>query len=82
MANIEDARRAVDEAIDALTLEMWRGQSPDRMERVTGPECTIVIELERIDGALGPRGKSMFGAMAEDVRRCVIALYEAKVALK
>lgn len=73
-----DALRFVEEAIEALTLEVWRGPCPDQMEKVEGPEYTIAIELDRIDGALGPRGSSMFAAMAENVRQCVIALYAAR----
>jgi len=79
---IEDARRAVDDAIESLTLEMYRGPVLGKdMERVAGPEASIAIELDRIDSALGFKGHSMFAPMAEKVRHCMIALHEARAAL-
>lgn len=75
------ALNAVNEAIDALSLECWRGADVAHMKPVSGPDCTICIELDRIDGALGPRGQSMFAGLSENVRQCVIALYEARAAL-
>lgn len=80
--NADNALRAVEEAIEALSLEVYRGETPESMDRVNGPDCTIAIELDRIDSALGPRGESMFAPMAERVRQCTIALYEAREALK
>lgn len=77
-----DALAFVEEAIEAISLEMWRGCDPDHMERVEGPECTIVIELERIDSALGVKGTSMFAHMAEQVRQCAVALYAARDELR
>lgn len=78
----EDALAFVEEAIAAISLEVWRGRDIDEMVKVSGPDCTIAIELDRLDGALGPRGSSMFAPMAESIRQCAIALYAARQALK
>ena len=78
---IADARAFINEAIEAISLEMYRGIDAESMQRVDGPECTIVVELERVDSAIGPRGSSMFGALAENVRQCAVALYAAREAL-
>lgn len=77
----DDALHFVEEAIHALTLEMWRGTGVDDMQKVTGPECTIAAELDRVDRAIGPKGTSMFANLAENVTQCVIALYAARDAL-
>lgn len=79
--DINQARRAIDEAIDALSIEMWREGFLGKLERVYNPESSIAIELDRVDRAIGPAGKSMFGALALDINQAMIALYEAKAAL-
>ena len=76
--HIEQARRAIDEAIESLLIEMYK---EDGVTRIKGPESTIAIELDRVDSAIGPKGQSMFASLAEDIRQCTIALYEAKNAL-
>lgn len=79
--DINQARRAIDEAIEALSIEMWREAPFGQLERVYSPESSIAIELDRVDRAIGPAGKSMFGALALDINQAMIALYEAKAAL-
>lgn len=76
------ALQHVQEAIEALSVEVWRGTSPENMERVYGPDCTIAEELDRVDRAIGLRGASMFGKLALSVREAVVALYMAKQALE
>lgn len=77
-----DALAFVEEAIASITLEMWRGIDPEHMTKIEGPETTIAVELDRIDGALGPRGTSMFAPMSEQIKQCAIALYAARDSLK
>jgi len=79
--DIPTALAFIDEAIDALSIEMYRGPSVDRMESVDPIEATIAVELERIDSALGPRGQSMFAALADNVKQAMAALHGAKNAL-
>ena len=81
MADIANARAFINEAIDALAIEAYRGMDVDRMTRVDPIEATIAIELERIDGALGPRGQSMFAGLADNVKQAMAALHGAKAAL-
>lgn len=81
MADLQTAVAFIDEAIEALSIEMWRGQDTDRMDRVDPIEATIAVHLERVDSALGPRGESMFAALAEDVKQAMAALHGAKAAL-
>lgn len=80
--DIQTAKAFIDEAIDALSIEMYRGIDPERMERVDPIEATIAVELERIDSALGPRGQSMFASLADNVKQAMAALHGAKAALE
>lgn len=82
MPDLATARAFIDEAIHALSIEMYRGVDTDRMERVDPIEATIAVELERIDSALGPKGQSMFAPMADNVKQAMAALHGAKDALK
>jgi hypothetical protein len=77
-----DALIFVQEAIDALSIEMWRGADPDNMERVYTPDSSISVELNRVDTAIGPRGESMFARLAENVDQAMIALFAARGALR
>ncbi len=70
--------RFVQEAIDSISLEMWRGNDPQDMARVDTVEATIAIELERVDSAIGIRGTSMFSTLAEQIKQCAIALFAAR----
>lgn len=79
---ISDALAHLDDALDALTLEAYRGQDTDSMERVPAIQATLAIELERIDMALGPRGQSMFAPIAEEIKRAVIAIVAAQESLR
>lgn len=82
MSDIRTALAFIDEAIEALSIEMYRGFDPERMERVDPIEATIAVELERVDSALGPRGQSMFHPIAESIKQAMAALHGAKAALK
>lgn len=81
MADLQTAVAFIDEAIEALSIEMWRGQTAERMDRVDPIEATIAVDLERIDSAVGPRGQSIFATLAENVRQAMVALHGAKNAL-
>ena len=80
--SISDALAHLDDALDALTLEAYRGPDTDSMERVAPIQATLAIELERIDMALGPRGQSMFAPIAEEIKRAVIAIVAAQESLR
>ncbi|ANI78993.1 hypothetical protein [Sphingobium sp. EP60837] len=77
--SIQDALHHLDDALDALALEAYRGQDTGSMERVPAIQATLAIELERIDMALG--GQSMFAPIAEEIKRAVIAIVAAKESL-
>lgn len=79
--SIADAIAHLDDALDALTLEAYRGQDTDSMERVAPIQATLALELERIDMALGARGQSMFAPIAEEIKRAVIGIVAARNAL-
>lgn len=79
--SIADAIAHLDDALDALTLEAYRGQDTGSMERVAPIQATLALELERIDMALGARGQSMFAPIAEEIKRAVIAVVAAQNAL-
>lgn len=81
MVDIATARAFIDEAIEALSVEMYRGRDTDRMERVDAIEATIAVELERVDSAIGPKGTSMFAALADNIKQTMAALHGAKAAL-
>jgi len=76
-----DALAFIDEAIDALTIQAWRGQDVDNMVRVPPLEATIAIELDRVDCAIGPKGKSMFAPLADNVKQAMAALHGARNAI-
>jgi hypothetical protein len=77
---IHDAIVHLDAAVAALTLEAYKGRDFDRMERVE--HFTIAEELKRVDSALGPKGESMFGAMAELILEAYVEILAAREALR
>jgi len=77
-----DALVFVNEAINALSTEVWRGRSLYDIKEVNGPDCSIAIDLDRIAAAIGPRGEGIFANLAESVRECMVALYAARAALE
>ena len=81
--SIADALVHLDDALDALTIEGWRSETgePGSFERVPQIECTLAVELERVDAALGPRGQSIFAIIAERIKQAVIAVAAAKQSL-
>jgi hypothetical protein len=79
-ARLNDARLHLDEAMNLLTLEAYRGTDLDNMERVE--DFTIAEELERVDRAIGPKGTSMFAGLADAVRSAYVEIKAAREALK
>lgn len=82
MADIQTALAFINEAIEALSIEMYSGRDTRDMTRVDPIEATIAVSLERVDSAIGPRGESMFAAIANDIKQAMIALHGAKQALE
>lgn len=82
MSDLATAKAFIDEAINALAIEMYRGRDLGDMQKVDPIEATIAEELDRIDRALGPRGQSMFAPLADNVRQAMAALHGAKNALE
>lgn len=80
-ARLEAARRAIDDAIGALSIEMWAGVDGDDMSRVATLEASIAAELDRIDRAIGGTGQSIFANLSHSITQAMIALFEAKNAL-
>ena len=76
---IEDAVAHLNAAMRSLELEAYRGSDLSHMQRVDG--FTIAEELKRIDCALGPKGESMFGRMADNIVECYVELQAALLAL-
>lgn len=81
MDNIANALAFINEGIDALSIEMYRGRDTDHMARVDAIEATIAVDLERVDCAIGRQGESMFAAVAENIKQAMAALHGAKAAL-
>jgi hypothetical protein len=77
--SVQDARLHLDEAMRFLTLEAYRGTGPDDMQRAD--DFTIAEELERIDRALGPKGRSVFAGLADCVRSAYVEIKAAREAL-
>lgn len=76
-----DAKNHIEEAYKLLTGEVWRGRDPDDMKPVEGI-CVIVMELERVDCAIGPRGHSMFAGLAEKIQAAYVEITAARKALE
>jgi hypothetical protein len=74
-----DAIEHLNAAIKELCLEAYRGHDLDNMEPVE--HFTIAEELKRIDGALGPRGESMFARIADNIQAAYVEILAAKAAL-
>jgi hypothetical protein len=66
----------IQEAIDQLTLEAYRGETLDDTVRVYN--ITIAHELRRVDCAIGPKGESMFARLADMIDAVFIELLAAK----
>lgn len=74
-----DAIEHLKAAAAALTLEAYRGSDPTDMVRAD--HFTIAEELDRIDRAIGPKGSSMFAAMADRIRDAYVEILAARTAL-
>jgi hypothetical protein len=77
---ISDALVHLNGAIEHLTLECYRGRDLHNMVQVD--DFTIAEELKRIDGALGPRGHSMFASMAETIIAAYVEIVAARNTLR
>lgn len=75
-----DAKQHVEEAYKLMTGEVYRGTGAHDMKPVEGI-CVIVMELERVDCAIGPRGESMFGEMAQTIQAAYVEITAARKAL-
>lgn len=77
-----DALVFVEEAIDAISLQMTLSTANGQSIDLTGPEHTIALELESIRHQLNSAdGAAVLFQMAERVRQCAIALYAARETL-
>lgn len=80
--SIQDALHHLDDALDALTTEGYIfNPATGEKARIAPIACTIAINLERVDAAIGKRGDSMFATLAEEIKRAVIAIVAAKESL-
>jgi hypothetical protein len=77
---VNDAKAHLDEALQTLTLEAYRGRDPKNMQRVD--DFTIAEDLERIDCAIGPRGESIFAKIAANIRLAYVEIKAARQALE
>lgn len=83
MANIEDARVHLADALSALTINVQNSDTGEEGTWREAPaiETTLAWELERIDRAIGPTGRTMFASIAERIKEAVIAVIAAQRAL-
>ncbi len=71
------------EALSALTTEGFRYDPATGSETALDPvACTIAMDLERVDAAIGPRGGSMFFPIAENIKSAVIEIVAAMKCLE
>ena len=75
--SLVNAKAHIDEAYRLLTGEVWRGTSPENMKPVDGV-CVLVMELERVDAAIGQRGASMFAGLAQTIQAAYVELTAAR----
>lgn len=71
------SKNHIEEAYKLLTGEVWRGPTPDNMAKVDGI-CVIVMELDRVDCAIGPKGESMFARLAETIQAAYVEITAAR----
>ena len=71
--------RHLEQAMRPLSVEAWRGDDPENMEPVE--HRTIAEELDRVDQALGVRGRSMFAPLAEAIREAYVEVALARLTL-
>jgi hypothetical protein len=75
-----DTLAHLNEAIEQLTLEAYRGSDLEKMERVN--DFTIAEELKRIDMAIGPKGESMFALLADRIIAAYVEIVAARSAMQ
>lgn len=75
-----DTLAHLNEAIEQLTLEAYRGSDLEKMERVN--DFTIAEELKRIDIAIGPKGESMFALLADRIIAAYVEIVAARSAMQ
>lgn len=81
MTDIATAKAHLDEALQLLSLEAYRVN----MDGTQTPEnnyCNIEVELDRVDRAIGPKGESMFGKLAQTALAVFIEIKAARAALE
>lgn len=76
-----DAKSHIEEAYKLLTGEVWRGSGPGDMKPVEGM-CVVVMDLDRIDCAIGPKGQSIFARIAEKIQAAYVEITVARKALE
>ena len=76
----QDAKAHLDEALKLLTGECYRLDMDGTETKMDGM-CTIVIDLLRIDHAIGPKGESIFAAIADKIQAAYVEITAARKAL-
>ena len=79
--SVVTAKSHIDEAYRILTGEVYRGTGPENMKAVNGM-CVTVIELQRVDCAIGPKGHSMFAKLADQIQAAYVEITAAKKAFE
>lgn len=79
---MSDALAHITEAHRLLTGEAFKLPVATMQETPLENFCVIAESLERVDCAIGPRGESMFGQMADTIRLAYVEIIAAKEALE
>ncbi len=66
----------IQEALNQIVLEAYRENERGEMLQVSN--LTIAEELRRVDCAIGPKGESMFGRLADVIDAVFVELLAAK----
>lgn len=81
-----DALVHLDDAIAALTMDgfvvpasLTHCDAP--VARVPQLQLTVADDLERIDAAIGPKGKSVLWPIAQEIKRAIVEIEAARLAL-
>lgn len=81
LIQFNDARKHIEEAYKILTGEVYHVAMTGEETKMEGM-CTIVIDLQRIDSAIGPKGESIFAKMADLIQSAYVEITAAREALK
>lgn len=77
----KDAFIHIEEAYRLLTGKCYRGSSTDSMEPIDGI-CTLVMDLKRVDAAIGSSGESMFARIADTISAVYVEIKAARKAME